>query len=117
MEPSAAGIVNVPPLIFVPAGAVVRVSVWQIAQPILSNRARPFFASKLLASCASRAGALVARMKRAKWSVSESPSGPDASFGSEAVLQRLVTSLGCRRLVMPISLGYASPENDNRLAC
>src|SRR4029077_8236464 len=117
MEPSAAGIVNVPPLIFVPAGAGVSVSAWQIAQPILPNRPRPFFASALLASCASRAGALVARMKRAKWSVSERPSGLGVSLGCEVMLQKLVPSLGCRRSVIPISLRYASAEKDNRLAC
>src|SRR5207244_4871660 len=51
----------------------------------------------------SGAGAFVARRKRAKWSTSSSPSGPAALFGSGAVLQRLVTSLGNSRLVMPIS--------------
>src|ERR1700687_1040146 len=110
MEPSAGGIVNVPPLILVPAVAVVIASTWQVAQPILSKRVRPFLAAAPLASCASRAGALVARMKRAKRSISERPSGPGLSFGSEALLQRLVTSLGCRRLVMPICLREASPE-------
>src|SRR5258708_29351932 len=116
MEPSAVGIVNVPPLIFVPAGAVVSVSTWQVAQPILSKRPKPFFAAALLASCESRAGAFVARIKRAKRSISERPSDPGLSFGSEVLLHRLVTSLGCRRLVMPISLRYASPANDSRLA-
>jgi len=102
-RPSAGGMVNVPPLILVPAGAVVNVSTWQVAQPILSKSARPFFATTLPATCASRAGALLARMNRAKRSISESPSDPGVSFGSVALLQIFVTSLGCRRLVMPIS--------------
>src|SRR5215470_9707857 len=93
----------VPPLIFVPGAAVVSAGTWQMAQPILLKRASPFLAEALAASCASRAGALVARMKRAKRSMSESPSGPVLSLGSGEVLQMDVTSLGRRRLVMPIS--------------
>src|SRR6516225_6548277 len=103
MEPRAAGIVKVPPFILAPAGAVVSVGTWQVTQPIFSIRARPFCAVGLEAICESRAGALVARMKRAKWSMSARPSGPGLSLGSELVLQRLVISLGCSRLVIPIS--------------
>ena len=66
IDPSATGIVKVPPLIFVPVGAVVYISTWQVAQPIWSNKLLPFFATALLASWESRAGAFVARINRAK---------------------------------------------------
>src|ERR1017187_5559937 len=48
-------------------------------------------------------GAFAARIKRAKWSISASPSGPGVSFGSEAVLHSLVTSSGNSAVVIPIS--------------
>src|SRR5258706_2157024 len=114
MEPSAGGIVNVPPLILVPAEAVVSVSTWQVAQPTLLNSVRPFCADALLATCASREGALLARMKRAKRSISKRPSDPGLSLGSETVLQRLVTSFGCRRVGVTLSLRYAVPEEHSK---
>ena len=76
---------------------------WQTSHPILSNNTDPLFACGVSASFASRAGALEVRMNRANRSTSESPSGPGASFGSDTVLQRLVTSSGNNRFVMPIS--------------
>src|SRR5258706_14265527 len=114
MEPSAGGIVNVPPLILVPAEAVVSVSTWQVTQPTLLNSVRPFCADALLATCASRGGALLARMKRAKRSISKRPSDPGLSLGSETVLQRLGASFGCRRLVLYIPLRYPLPEHLSR---
>jgi len=96
------------PEIGVPGGAVSMVPTWHRAQPTESNRAEPFVASAVSARRASRGGALVARMNRAKWSMSVSPSGPGASSGSFTVSHRLVISVGSRRLVMPISLREAS---------
>jgi hypothetical protein len=52
-----------------------------MAQPILLNNSDPFSALEVCASFESRAGAFEARMKRAKWSISSSPSGPDGSLG------------------------------------
>src|SRR5689334_10417167 len=101
--PIAAGIVNVPPLIFVPAGAVVRERTWQTAHPILSNRSDPRSATGVFASTVSRGGAFEDRMNRAKWSTSASPSAPGLSLGSAAVLQRVVTSSGNNDVVIPIS--------------
>src|ERR1022692_2290268 len=98
---------NAPPLIFVPAGAVVRLRTWQTAQPILSNNPDPFVAAGVAARVTSRGGAFAARIKRAKWSISASPSVPGVSFGSDAVLQSLVTSSGNSAVVMPIQVGVA----------
>src|SRR5437868_8653175 len=93
-----------PAIDLVPAGAVVSVRTWQAAQPTLSNNSDPLLLTGVSASCESRAGALEARMKRAKWSRSSSPSGSDGSFGSGAVLHSFVTSSGKSRVVIPISL-------------
>ena len=95
--------VNVPPLIAVPAGAVVRVGTWHNAHPMLSNSADPLMAFGVAASSRSRAGALVARMKRAKRSMSSSPVESGVLLGSPTVLHRSVTSAGKSRLVIPIS--------------
>ena len=94
---------NVPPLIALPAGTVVRVGTWQRAHPILSNSTDPLIACGVVASTRSRAGALVARMKRANRSMSSSPVESGLLLGSSAVLQRSVTSSGNKRLVSPIS--------------
>ena len=103
LSPRAGGIVNVPPLIGLPAAAVVRVRTWQTVHPILSNRVEPSRAWRVRASSVSRAGALVARMKRVKRSMSSSPVESGVLFGSGAVLHRVVTSSGNNRLVIPIS--------------
>ena len=91
------------PLIALPAAAVVRVRTWQVAQPILSNSADPARAAAVRASSVSRAGALVARMKRANRSMSSSPVESGVLLGSATVLQSVVTSSGNSRLVIPIS--------------
>src|SRR5687768_17121404 len=75
LSPRAGGTVMAPPLITVPAGAVVMVTVWQCWQPIWLNRLRPATASGVAARAVSRGGTLVARMKRAK----ASTSGPNGS--------------------------------------
>ena len=100
---SAAGTVNAPPLTLVPAGAVVNARTWQVSQPTLSKSLDPLFAFGVSESFESRAGASEARMNRAKWSTSSSPSEPATLLGSETVLQSLVTSSGNSRLVIPIS--------------
>ena len=74
-------------------------------QSLLAGRTSdPLFASGAAANSESIGGLLEARTKRVKWSISESPSGPGVSFGSETVLQRLVTSSGNNGFVIPISL-------------
>src|SRR5882672_1890643 len=115
--PRAAGTVNAPPLITVPVGAVVIDDTWQIAQPMEVNRLAPVTASAVAASAVSRGGAWLARMKRAKWSMSSNPSGPNGSSGSVVVLHTVVVSVGCNRLVTPCSFTYASAEKESRLAC
>src|SRR5690348_9741479 len=115
--PIAAGTVYAPPLILVPAGAVVRERTWQTAHPILLNRSEPRSAAGVFARTASGGGAFDDRMNRAKRSTSASPSGPGLSLGSAAALQMVVTSSGNNDVVIPISFKYASPENESRLAC
>src|SRR6185295_17342610 len=111
LSPSAGGMVNLPPLTIVPVGAVVIEVRWQFEQPMLVNRLEPVIASGVAAATASREGALVARMKRAKSSTS-SPKGNPAlggSSGSGTVSNAatetplLVFSAGWSGLVMPIS--------------
>ena len=92
-----------PPLIAVPAAAVVKVRTWQVTHPILSNRVAPSCARRVRASRVSGAGALVARMKRANRSMSSSPVESGVLLGSGAVLHSVVTSSGNSRLVIPIS--------------
>src|SRR5689334_23557560 len=72
-EPSAGDTVSTPPLITVPAGAVVSVRTWHVAHPIESKSVEPRTACDDAARMVSRAGALVARMNRAKRSMSASP--------------------------------------------
>src|SRR5262249_9209920 len=128
--PSSAGTVNAPPLITVPAAAVVMSRVWQMLQPIVVNRFEPATASAVPASAASRGGALVARMNAVNASMSPSLSSPQIFVGSavHGVLSGTVSnaatelpsdvfSVRLKRFVIPISFRYASLENDRRLAC
>src|SRR5215831_12723117 len=114
--PSAGGTVKAPPFIDVPAGAVVILVTWQIAQPIELNICAPALASLVAARALSRDGALVARMKRANLSMSARPSAPGWSSGSVVTLQTVVKSVGLSGLDIPISFTYASLANDNKLA-
>src|SRR5215203_7530838 len=111
LSPSAAVTVNLPPLNTVPAGAVVIVGVWQLAQPIWTKSVAPDWAAAVAARAVSRGGALVARMNRAKISTSgpkgsvavgaSSGSGTVSNAATEAPM--LVFSVGWSGLVMPIS--------------
>src|SRR5260221_13986275 len=74
--PSAAGTVSAPPLITVPAAAVVIDAVWQTLQPIEVNRLDPATALAVAASAVSRGGTFVARMNVAKAVMSSSLSSP-----------------------------------------
>src|SRR2546427_10563906 len=107
--------VLLPPLTAVPAAAVTRLRTWQVAHPIVSNNSDPRRAAGVAASTVSRAGALVARRKRANRSMSASPSAPVVLFGSDTELHSVVTSSGNNRLVMPISLRYASAGDERRM--
>ena len=87
-------------------------------QPIELNRFDPATASAVPASAASRGGALVERMKLANTSMSLSASSGSGTVSNAATeLPSDVFSVGCRRLVTPISFRYASAENESRLAC
>src|SRR5678816_3636319 len=103
--PSALGTVNSPPLILVPARAVVIDGVWQTAQPILSNSASPAETSAVIVP---RGGAFVARMKSAKATTS-TPSSSGSGTGSYREPSPTyrpfdVFSSGNRGVVIPISL-------------
>src|ERR1700687_4079098 len=104
--PSESGTMNAPAATGVPVGAVVMEETWQISQPTLWNNAAPATPSEELARAVSRGGTLVARMNRAKRSMSSRPweSGV-ALLGSGITSQILVTStlLGGKRLLTPIS--------------
>src|SRR5207244_11009567 len=116
--PSDAGTMNAPPLMLVPTAAVVMLVTWQMLQPIWLNRFDPATASAVPASAASRGGALVERMKFAKTAMSLSTSSGSGTLSNAATeLPSDVFSVGCRRLVTPISFRYASAENESRLAC
>src|SRR5690242_3652625 len=81
LSPRSGGMVNVPPLMTVPAGAVVIEVTWQMLQPIESKREAPATAFAVAARAVSRGGTLVARMKRVKRSTS-SPLGASGVAGS-----------------------------------
>src|SRR5436309_11266074 len=118
--PNEAGTMKAPAPTAVPAGAVVIEETWQMSQATLCNKGAPATPSEEVASAVSRGGALVARMKRAKWSMSLRPSESGVlSLGSGMTSQRRVTStlLGGKRLLMPISFKYASLENESSEAC
>src|SRR5205085_7134 len=128
--PRAAGTVNAPPLIKVPAAAVVIVRTWQMEQPTWSKSCEPVMASEVLATALSRGGALDERMKAAKALMSSSGSSPQLTLAllaqgwlsetwSKAATERPseVFSVRLKRLVMPCSLRYASEEKESRLAC
>src|SRR5438128_10583483 len=106
--------VSVPPLIAVPAAAVTRVRTWQVAHPIVSNNPDPRRAAGVAASTVSRAGALVARRKRANRSISASPSASAVLFGSDTALHSVVTSSGNSRPGLPIRLRYAAADYHRR---
>src|SRR6266478_10212143 len=118
--PRESGTMKAPAATAVPDGAVVIEETWQKSQPTLWKRFAPATPSEEVASAVSRGGALVARMNRAKWSMSFKPSESAVwSLGSGTTSQRRVTStlLGGRRLLMPISFKYASLENESSEAC
>src|SRR6266436_7984540 len=79
--PRAAGTVNAPPLMSVPAGAVVRLVMWQMSQPTAWKSEPPVWASEVAASLVSREGTLLALMNWAKASMSLSGSSPQTTFG------------------------------------
>src|SRR6266496_3515850 len=85
--PRAAGTLNAPPLILVPAGAVVIERTWQMAQPIWLNRFEPATMSELgvpfepSSAPGPRGGAFVARMNLAKATMSSSGSSPQFTLG------------------------------------
>src|SRR2546423_13443346 len=126
----AGGRVTAPPLISVPAAAVVIVRTWQMEQPTWSKRFEPVMASEVLAMAVSRGGALVERMKAAKALMSSSGSSPQLTLAllahgwlserwskaaTELPSEEFSTRL--KRFVMPCSLRYASEEKESRLAC
>src|SRR5215470_4947503 len=79
--PSAVGTLNAPPLINVPAVAVVKVRVWHTEQPTEENNASPRWAAAGIGFC--RPGARVAAMKSANASTSP-PSSSGSCTGSKA---------------------------------
>ena len=104
--PSAAGTMNAPPLIAVPAGEVVIERVWQTLQPIASNSCDPAIASEVPARAVSRGGTFDARMNAANSSMSLSGSSLPGTWsnGSLATFTPIdVFSVSSRRLVIPIS--------------
>src|SRR4029434_8247437 len=116
--PSAVGTMSSPPFTFVPGRAVVIDGVWQTAQPVWLNSASPAETSAVIVP---RGGAFVARRKSAKATTS-TPSSSGSGTGSSPepypTYRPLdVFSSGNRGVVIPISLRYASAENDTRLAC
>src|SRR4051812_38140439 len=112
LSPRAAGMVYLPPLTTVPAGAVVIDAVWQLAQPIETKRFEPAIASDVAASAVSRGGTLGERMKRTKASTSvrlgletvAASSGSGTVSNAATELPIVVFSVGWSGLVMPISL-------------
>src|SRR4051794_17072786 len=118
--PRAAGTVNAPPLMIVPAGAVVIEVTWQMLQPTALKRDAPVCASDVAARAASRGGAFDERMNSAKAAMSLSGSSPQVALGilAQGVLSgtvskpepkptkrpKLVFSVRLKRLVMPCSL-------------
>src|SRR5258708_5354882 len=118
--PKESGTMNAPAATAVPVGAVVIEETWQKSQPTLWKRLAPATPSEEPANAVSRGGTLVARMNRAKWSMSLRPAESGVlSLGSGMTSQRRVTStlLGGKRLLMPISFKYASLENESSEAC
>src|SRR4029453_5680485 len=116
--PSAVGTVSSPPLIFAPGRAVVIDGVWQVSHPTLLNSASPPETSAVIVPLG---GAFGERMKSAKATTS-TPSSSGSATGSypepDPTKRPLdVFSSGNRGVVIPISLRYASAENDTRLAC
>src|SRR6266571_147950 len=108
--PRAGGTVNAPPLIRVPGGAVVSDCMWQMSQPTEWKSEAPTCASLVDANLASREGAFVALMNRAKASMSLSGSSPQTTLGlllqrvvSGTSSHKVVTSLVLNLLVIPIS--------------
>src|SRR5467141_3823869 len=104
--PSESGTVKAPASTGVPVAAVVMEETWQISQPTAWNRLAPARPSEEFARAVSRGGVLVARMNRAKRSMSSNPwASGVALLGSAITSQILVTStlLGGNRLLTPIS--------------
>src|SRR5690349_18458091 len=87
--PKEAGTMKAPAATGVPVGAVLIEETRQMSQPTLSNKVAPVTPSEELASAVSRGGTFVARMKRAKWSMSFKPSEAGVlSLGSETTSQK-----------------------------
>src|SRR5947209_7702892 len=122
--------VNVPPLKVVLGSLVVVIErVWQTEQLSESKSDEPASVESVGTRLRSRGGALVERMKRVKVLMSSLPSSPQftvlsLSHGwlsgtvSKPATERPSEEFSTRlkRLVMPISLRYASEENESRLA-
>src|SRR5262245_13994755 len=103
--PRASGTEQAPPLITVPAGAVVIDERWQTAHPTRLNRLCPAWTAGVIGP---RGGTPVARRKRVKASTA-SPLGASAVAGSSGSaipsstkLPLLVLSVGRRGFVMPM---------------
>src|SRR5216684_4932186 len=106
MLPREAGTMKAPAFTDVPVGAVVIEETWQMSQPTLWKRLAPATPSEEMARAVSRGGTLVARMNRAKRSMSCKPwESVVLLLGSGITSQILVTStlLGGKRLLTPIS--------------
>src|SRR5258708_29922953 len=118
--PRDAGTIKAPASTAVPLATVVIEEAWQMSQPTLWKRLAPATPSEELARAVSRGGTLVARMNRAKRSMSCKPwESVVLLLGSGITSQILVTStlLGGKRLLTPISFKYASLENERSEAC
>src|SRR3954470_24087697 len=91
--PRVAGTVNSPPLIIVPAGAVVIEVTWQMLQPTALKRDAPACASAVAARAVSRGGAFDERMISAKAVMSSSASSPQVLPGmfAQGVLSATVS--------------------------
>src|SRR5260370_8916358 len=109
--PREAGTTKAPASTAVPLATVVIEETWQMSQPTLWKRLAPATPSEELARAVSRGGTLVARMNRAKRSMSCKPweSGV-LLLGSGITSHILVTSplLGANRLLTPTSFKKAS---------
>src|SRR4051812_23571986 len=119
---------NVPPLKVVDAlEVVVMLRVWQTLQLSVSKSAEPGSEESTGTTFRSRGGAFVERMKRVKASMSSSGSSPQLILEllSQGWLSATVSKADTSRpseefstrlnlLVMPISLRYASEENESR---
>ena len=109
-------------------GEVVMVLVWQTLQAAWLKRVSPMVTARVMGP---RGGTFVARMNWARASTlcpsfsgsavgSHAPVVPGGHGGTTLPFELFSVAKFVKpltRLVIPISLRYSSPENDNRLAC